>query len=183
MYKTIIFHSPLAKGASADELDVLQEADFFSKGLTQLGYKAIILPFDYDLKRLMEVVRKIKPDFAVNLVETLFTSGKLVHIAPFMLEHFNIPFTGCSGHAMYLSSHKVLSKQHMLANHINTPEFFSFSSLKEVSQYTIQKPFLIKSVWEHASYGMDESLPLLFNNKVELLNQVTNKTQPENYFC
>ena len=183
MNTIIIFHSPLPEGAPPDETDVLEEAAFFHDALTQMGFKVITEPLPYDLKDLMELTDKVQPTFVVNLVETLFSSGKLVHFAPFLFEHFRLPYTGCGAHAMYISSHKVLSKQIMQANGVKTPLYFSFEGLKNAPDEAIQSPFLIKSLWEHASFGLDESLPMLFGSKEELLANWATKPNPDEYFC
>ncbi|MFW5707851.1 MAG: D-alanine--D-alanine ligase family protein [Bacteroidota bacterium] len=183
MKNIIIFHSPLPENAPADELDVLQEAEFFQKGLLALGYAVSAMPFPYNLQTLERVLHEQKPEFVVNLVETVFGSGQLVHLGPFMFEHFRLRYTGCSAHAMYLSSHKIFSKQFMHANGIPTPVFFTFTGLQQTKDELIQKPFLIKSLWEHASFGMDESRQLLFSTRQELLERFEEETRPEDFFC
>jgi D-alanine-D-alanine ligase len=77
----------------------------------------------------------------------------------------------------------VLSKQQMQVNGIPTPAFFTFASLQQAMDDDIQKDFLIKSLWEHASYGMDESRQLLFSNRVELLARFESETRPDDFFC
>ncbi len=183
MSAIIIFHSPLPEGAPPDETDVLQEAVFFHDALIQTGFKVITKPFPYHQKDLMKLTETVQPIFVVNLVETLFSSGKLVHFAPFLFEHIRIPYTGCSAHAMYISSHKVLSKQLMQAHGIKTPRYFSWEGLKHAPAKAIHNPFLIKSIWEHASFGLHENYPLLFESKEELLANWATKPNPEEYFC
>ncbi len=181
--RAIIFHSPLAENAPADELDVLHEAAFFSEGLQNLGYYVATLPFPYNLQDLGNIVDKQQPQLVVNLVETLFTSGKLVHVAPFLLEHFGLDYTGCDAHAIYLTSHKVLAKQHLKVCNINTPVAYTYSQLQNLKTQTFNNPFLVKSLWEHASFGMDENRQLLFTNLSELKNRFEQEQNPDNFFC
>jgi D-alanine-D-alanine ligase len=179
----IIFHSPLAADAPADELDVLQQAEFFKSGLTELGFDVEIFSFPYDLSELEIILRERKPVWVVNLVETLFADGRLVHIGPFMFDHFKIPYTGCSAHSIYLSSHKILSKQHMQVHGIKTPAFFTYQSLCDAGDDTFTGRYLVKSLWEHASFGLDEDKKLLFSSRKELLERMQTEARPNDFFC
>ena len=183
MKKALIIHSPLEEDAPADELDVLQQVELFRKELQALGYSVGIIPFPYDIKHLEVIVRDVKPDFIVNLVETLFADGRLVHTGPFLFEHFKLPYTGSSGHAIYLSSHKILSKEYMRIHGIKTPEFFTYDMLSENENIILNNPFLVKSLWEHASYGLDENTQLLFHTREELLERMRKEKNPRDFFC
>lgn len=182
MKKVLIFHSPLPENAPADELDVLHEAAFMQLGLKELGYETEILPFPYDLHTIERILRKHDPVFVVNLVETLFSSGRLVHFAPFLFEHFKVPYTGCPASAMYTTSDKILSKKLMKLAGIPTPEFLTWEALQNhVSR--LEKFFLVKSIWEHASFGMDENRKLLFDQTHELAQQMRATGNPVSFFA
>jgi D-alanine-D-alanine ligase len=181
--KVIIFHSPLAKDAPADELDVLDQAGFFTKGLVELGYDPHTLPFPYNLTELETTLKTLNPILIVNLVETIFADGKLVHIGPFLFEHFNYPYTGCSAQALYLTSKKILSKQQLTLHGIATPRWYNHQMLLEEKPHAIDQPYLVKSLWEHASYGLDEAKPLLFSSRNELLERMGQEKNPEDFFC
>ncbi len=171
----IIFHSPLADDAPADELDVLDEASFFSEGLKSIGYKVMTMPFCYDLQDLEKILNDHKPTLVINLVETLFSSGRFVHFAPAMLEHACVPFTGCSSEALYITSHKILAKRCMLANNIPTPAFYDQESLISLNTHVEDRSFIIKSVWEHASFGLDETQTLLYAGTEKLATKFAGK--------
>jgi D-alanine-D-alanine ligase len=179
----IIFHSPLAADAPADELDVLHQAEYFRSGLTEMGYEVITLSFPYNILELLINLDNYKPLWVVNLVETLFADGRLVHIGPFMFDHFRIPYTGCSAHSIYLSSHKILSKQHMQVHGIKTPVFFDYQSLCDANDDAVSGRYLVKSLWEHASYGLDEDKKLLFSTRTELLERMHTEKRPKDFFC
>jgi D-alanine-D-alanine ligase len=183
MKKALIIHSPLEEDAPADELDVLQQVELFRKGLQALGFTVGIIPFPYDITHLEEFVKDVNPDFIVNLVETLFADGRLVHAGPFLFDHFKLPYTGSSGHAIYLSSHKILSKEYMKIHGIKTPEFLTYDILSENKNLTFKSPFLVKSLWEHASYGLDENTQLLFHTREELLERMKKENNPRDFFC
>lgn len=168
----IIFHSPLAANASPDEMDVLDQADYFRVGLSLLGYQVEVLPFEYDLQLMGDILRRKRPQFVVNLVETLFADGRLIHFAPALFAHYGVPYTGCSSDALYQTSNKVLAKTLMRAHDIPTPDFIShmpsFAETDEVAGVAAKTPYIIKSIWEHASFGMDEREKLLFFGREEV---------------
>jgi D-alanine-D-alanine ligase len=155
----LILHSPLAAGAGPDELDVLEQATFFRNGLSALGYRVETAPF-----RLEGFGN---PDLVVNLVETLAGSGRLVHVGPALFEAMHLSFTGCSSEAIYQTSNKLVSKKILREHGISTPEYILWDELSDGKEVP-HIPFLVKSIWEHASFGMDESRKLLFTGRQEL---------------
>ncbi len=160
----LILHSPLKPDAPKDELDVLDQVQFFKEGLVGLGYRVEAGPFPLDLSRL----GKNRPDFVVNLVETLFGSGRLVHMGPELFEALRIPYTGCPATAIYMTSHKILAKSIMKEHGIPTPGYLDWEQVTDGHVPPFQ-PYLIKSIWEHASFGLDERGKLLFSGRKELL--------------
>jgi D-alanine-D-alanine ligase len=181
--KVIIFHSPLQPDAPADELDVLDQAAYFEKGLRELGFQADIIPFPYDLTKLSGIICDENPQFVVNLVETIFGNGRLVHLGPSLFEHLMLSYSGCSADAIYLTSNKIIAKQLLQANGIPTPAWYDYASLQTASQEEIASPFIVKSLWEHASFGLDEAEKLLFSSGNELLERFSREANPDAFFC
>jgi D-alanine-D-alanine ligase len=169
--KVIIFHSPLKDDASLDELDVLDEVEYMGDGLRSLGYSLEIMPFPYDLDSIDTIITKISPVFVVNLVETVYGDGRLVHLAPAIFDHFHMPYTGCGSDAIYLTSNKVLAKRIMLANGIPTPACFSFADIMHKADMDMHGSYIVKSIWEHASFGLDEREKMLYDHADELLKK------------
>jgi len=180
--KVVIYHSPLAENAPADELDVLDEADYFCQGLLKGGYEVQTLPFPCDLIQLEKQLSEHKPLIVVNLVETLFGNGRLVHIAPFLFEHFNMPFTGCPADAIYITSNKILTKDLKCQAEIPTAVYFSFDTLNKLKEVAPGQ-WIVKSNWEHASFGLDESEKLLFTSRQEILDRLKREKHPEHFFA
>lgn len=180
--RILIYHSPLMENAPADELDVLDEAAYFRDGLRMLGFETETLPFPLDLIQLEKQLRDHKPLMVVNLVETLFGSGRLVHLGPALFEHFRVPFSGCSSEAMFITSNKTLSKDLMKQAGIPTADYFSFESLINREQIP-RDQWIVKSNWEHASFGLDENEKLLFNSRQEILDRLKREKHPEHFFA
>lgn len=180
--KALIFHSKLALNPPADELDVLDQAAFFEEGMFKLGAEAKTFPFDNDLDKNIETIKSYRPDIVVNLVETIYGNGRLVHLAPALFEHLSVAFTGCSSEAIYLTSNKLISKELMNISGINTPVFFSGAG--EFKPEYAGRKFLIKSLWEHASFGMDEHNPVFIDEAYRLFEKLNLKNNKnKSYFA
>lgn len=182
--KVVIFHSPLKGDASLDELDVLDEAGYMGAGLRSLGYIVEIMPFPYDLDSIGRIIKKISPVFVVNLVETICGDGRLVHIAPAIFDHFHVPYTGCGSEAIYLTSNKILAKRIMLANGIPTPACFSYEDIMHKAGMDMHGSYIVKSIWEHASFGLDEREKMLYDHADELFEKFTDQgCKMKDYFA
>jgi len=151
----IIYHSYVAPDSPPDELDVLAEAAFFKENLEKAGYQVICKPFPFNYSELITDKEYIKPVFIVNLVETIYNDGRLIHVAPAFFDFLNIPYTGCPSEAVYLTSNKLTTKLVLKAHGINAPCYISKNNIN--AAFGTKHKYLFKSVWEHASVGLDEN--------------------------
>jgi len=165
--KILIFHSFLPPNAPKDELDVLDEVDFFYSIFEKQGKETLVSPFYNDLDKNSELINSFKPDLIVNLVETINGDGRLIHIAPSLFDYHGIPYTGGTSESIYVTSNKILAKELFKANNINSAKFVTAENIDKIDFESSDK-FLVKSVWEHASVGIDEHSLKLFSNKSEL---------------
>lgn len=170
--KVIIYHSAILPDAPPDELDVLDEAAFMEKVLVQLGYDVIKKPFPTDYAMLSKEVTEYSPEFIVNLVETILGDGRLIGMAPLLFDHLRVPYTGCNAQSTYFSTNKLIAKQIMLNAGIPSPAFIAAADSQNKT-YPEGARYLWKSVWEHASFGMDElsmkTIDSVFDAKQKLL--------------
>jgi D-alanine-D-alanine ligase len=180
MSKVLIFHSKLGPNPPPDELDVLDEACYFSKGLTALGYMVHQFEFENDLDRDSAIIKEIQPEFIVNLVETINADGRLIHIAPSLFEHLAVPFTGCPSEAIYVSSNKLLSKKVMQLAGILAPAFAV--NPEKLKGHSPENRFLLKSIWEHASFGMDEHDPVFIDIAETIAERLKEKNAKQQLF-
>lgn len=178
--KALIFHSKLGPNPPPDELDVLDEAKYFKDGLATLGYEVHQFEFENNLDRNKEIINEIRTDFIVNLVETINGDGRLIHIAPSLFEHLAVPFTGCSSEAIYVTSNKLLSKKVMNLAGIPTPAFSVHPD--ELKSGFNKKLFLLKSLWEHASFGMDEHDPVFIGDAKIIAGRLELKNKRQQAF-
>jgi D-alanine-D-alanine ligase len=105
-----------------------------------------------------------------NLVETIAGKGNLIHLFPALLDALKIPYTGAGTEAMFLTSNKLLAKRWLAAAGLPTPAWFTATEMHQ--ELRIEGPWLIKSVWEHASIGLDEDSVLFGADRKRLLAEM-----------
>ena len=167
--KALILHNLVTAASPKDELDVLVQAAEVEKALSELGYRATVVPFSLDVEKAVRSIRKADPLFVFNLVESVAGDGRLIHLAPALLDHLGLPFTGSGQEAIFVTSNKLLGKKLLRQAGIATPPWLEGGSLPArmngpVSaaggkETDVAGTYLLKSVWEHASnWFADDSI-------------------------
>ena len=150
----VVMHGAVDPTAGPDEQDVLVEAAAIADALTTLSYQPVTLPLTLDLDGARTVIERLKPAFVFNLVEAIGGQGRLIHLATALLDSMGVPYTGCRTEAMFLTSNKPLAKRMMAQAGIETPAWIDPDRLGG-ARVPFAGPFIVKSVWEHASIGLD----------------------------
>jgi D-alanine-D-alanine ligase len=153
--KVVVLHSEVAEGASRDEEDVLVQVRVVSAALSALCYDPVPVPFSLNIPSAMAALASIRPAFVFNLVETIDGSGRLIHVAPSVLDHLHIPYTGAPSEAAFLTSNKLTAKRLLESSNIPTPRWITRKAI-EKQEFIPNRAYIIKSVWEHASIGLSE---------------------------
>jgi D-alanine-D-alanine ligase len=149
MPRCAIVHGVVAHAPSPDEADTLRQADEIGAALAALGYAVEVVPVGLDLGVLAALARS-RPEVVFNLVEALDGKGSLVHLVPAVLESHGLRVTGCSSAALFAASNKPFAKRLMRQAGIPTPDW-SMGNDGPAGDGT----WIVKSVWEHASIGLD----------------------------
>jgi D-alanine-D-alanine ligase len=141
--------------APPDAVDTLVQAETVEAALDELGYATIRLPLSLDLDGGRKRLQEIRPAFVFNLVESLAGQGRLIHLAPALLEAVGVRFTGSNAEAVYVTNMKPLAKRLMAAAGIATP---AWQGAETAGRTTPPEPgpWIVKSVAEHASIGLDD---------------------------
>ena len=150
--RVAILHGAVAPDAGPDEQDALVQAEWIGRTLAGLGYTPVAVPLSLDLAAARGRLAALEPAFVVNIVESLDGQGRLIHLAPALLDALGLPYTGSATEAIFLTSHKPLAKQMMAAAGIATPPWVAGAAAP-----AFPGPYIVKSVWEHASIGIDDS--------------------------
>jgi D-alanine-D-alanine ligase len=170
--KVVILHSEIGSCASADEQDVLTQVEAVSEALRTMGHRTVALPFRLDLPALSERLRFESCDFVFNLVETGGGQGRLIHLAPAFLDFLNLPYSGAGTEATFLSSNKLAAKRFLRAHRFRTPGWVSLTESSLKCSFPVDTPFIIKSVWEHASVGLEEDSIVYPEDERELRHEI-----------
>ncbi len=160
--RVCILHQAIPADASPDEQDVLQQVDAVSQALVRLGHHVETHACTLDLASLDARLTTVKADIVFNLVEAVDGAGRLIYLPPALLDTRQHPYTGSSAEALFLTSHKILAKERMRAAGLPTPMWMTVSAgdtLERTAEPKEVRPrtWLAKSIWEHASLGMDDT--------------------------
>jgi len=156
-----VLHNVITDANTADERDVLVQAGSVHGALAGLGHESIPMSCDLNLDDLQYQLNQVRPDLVFNLVESLNGLGCMIHLVPFFLEARQIPYTGSPAEAIRLTSNKVLAKKRMRRVNLPTPAWVGpFPWNGRPRQHgpidMTHKDWIVKSLWEHASVGIDD---------------------------
>lgn len=179
--KAIILINKVYKDSKNDEKDVIIQAENVKKSLEKLGYKVNIIDFSDDLE-IIKKIKKMKIDIVFNLVEDFDKNAGLLYIAPAILEHHGIKYTGCSSESIFLTTNKVYTKEVLKSNGIKTPDWIT---LKKLTMFNHGKYYIIKPCSEDASVDITDDSIKKIKNIEEAVEIIYNKEKKFNktYFA
>lgn len=167
--KVVILYDRIAReGSHPDQSDALVQAEAVSRALGDLGHKSADMTFSLDIKGFLKEIKEAYPQLVFNLVESVEGHGRLIHFPASILDLLAVPYTGAPADALYLTSSKILAKKILAGAGIPTPSYYSPGDLK-TKGIPFNGPYIIKSVWEHASVGLEESSVLSVKSTGQLL--------------
>jgi D-alanine-D-alanine ligase len=143
--KVAICHQALATDSGPDEQDVLEQCRAVRAALLELGHAVSVHACSLDLSKLARELREQRPEVVFNLVECLEDRGDLIALVPALLDSLGLPYTGAQTCAMYATSNKPLAKRELRAAGLPVARDYPGGAER----------YIVKSVWEHASRGLD----------------------------
>ncbi|MEQ1500614.1 MAG: D-alanine--D-alanine ligase [Myxococcota bacterium] len=141
--RVLVLHDVVPDGAPPDQVDALIQAAVVREVLAGDGHLVEVDAFRLDPAPILA----FRPDVIVNLVESIGGDGRLAHVAPAAFELLGIPFTGSGSAALAITTHKRLCKRVLAAHGLPVPEDWPAGG----------PTYIVKSLWEHASVGLDDS--------------------------
>lgn len=162
--RVLVIHNAVDESDGPDSKDVLVQVKTVCEGLGALGHDTNTLACTLDLDRFQKDVIASSADVVFNLVESLAGTGRLIHLIPFVLDAMRVAYTGSTAESILITSNKIMAKHHLLLQDIPTPGWVGphpanlsqgvcFGDTGDVCSHL----WIIKSVWEHASIGLDET--------------------------
>lgn len=146
MRPVVVVHG-VVDASRPDEQDTLDQVREVSAALQRLGHATETLALTLDLSPLSRISRLA---IVFNLVEAIDGIGRLQHLAPAVLEHVGLTFTGCTASSLSTTTDKVLTKRLLAAHCLQTPE----TVVPGVEPIAGER-YIVKSLTEDASFGID----------------------------
>ena len=157
--------------AGPDHKDVLVQAEAVSIALRELGYDPLTISASLDFSALTKKLKDLRPSFVFNLVESVEGHGRLIYLPPALLDCLRIPYTGSGTDAIYMTTNKLAAEKALRNGTIRTPHSFSGKDLEQATAF-LPGPYIVKSVWEHASIGLDEESVKIASHPGDLLARI-----------
>lgn len=139
-----------------DEQDTAAQSKAVFQALSDLGHDPVESFFSLNLDGTIQTLRSIRPGLVFNLVEAVDGKGQMLYTAPTILDYLKLPYTGSRTEALFLTTNKLLTKKILNLSGISTPSWVSSERLWG-NGHIQDAPFIIKSIWEHASIGLDDN--------------------------
>lgn len=169
----LVTHNPRTDLASLDDADVLVQSRAVGQALSVLGHAWTILAWPEDMEQAREILRPGTWDMVFNLVESIQGSAKTIHSVPALLEKQGTACTGGSAWSLLHSTSKLLAKAVLVDSNLPTPAWLDMQG-----RGNARTPgrFIVKSVWEHASLGLDEASVVHVSSRAKLLAEMNKRS-------
>lgn len=182
-----IVHDRVRDSDAPDAKDVLHQAGAVGHALRNLGHRVEKFACTTDLEKLRIQLKDRDFRAVFNLVESLDGQGRLIHLLPCFLDGIRMPYTGASADAILATSNKVIAKNIMAAAGLPTPPwigpFPAGPGCRAAEESAGPGSWIVKSVWEHASIGLDASGFLIDPTPKELLSTLNRKSAGKGGAC
>ena len=154
-----VVHNAVAADDAPDAKDVLTQVETVAGALAALGHEVSRLGCTLDLEDMHGQLTSLAPRLVFNLVESLGGYGSLIHLFPTLLETLQLPYTGSGAEVIRLTSNKTAAKTRMHEAGLPSPAWYGpypGASVNNTEEVPVQdRTWIIKSLWEHASIGLD----------------------------
>jgi len=174
-----VVHNVVTADDAPDAKDVLTQVDAVEASLVALGHEVSRLGCTLDLEDMQIQLTDSGPQLVFNLVESLGGYGSLIHLFPSLLEALKLPYSGCGAEAIRLTSNKTEAKKQMRQAGLPTPAWcgpYPGPSVREGEDGFIHdRSWIIKSLWEHASVGLDTNSLLQAGSASVLMTEMAQR--------
>jgi D-alanine-D-alanine ligase len=119
--RCIVLHQAVDSGAPPDEQEVLSTVASVVRALRVQGWHAETLVLTADLAAATAALSRDPPDLVFNLVDSLSGADALAVVAPALLQHLGLRFTGARLAAYALTADKVATRAALRAAGIAVP--------------------------------------------------------------
>jgi D-alanine-D-alanine ligase len=165
--RILILFNAVGAEPAPDELDVLHQVEAIEAALLALGHEVRRAGCDLDLARVKAAVEEHRPELVFNLVESLEGTARLLAVVPGLLDALGVRYTGSRAEPLYVTTHKLLTKERLEAAGLPTPRWYRSPRQKSPGPFTPGR-YIVKSIWEHASLGLTDEAVVQASGEDEL---------------
>lgn len=158
-----VVHQCVDRQGPADEKDVLVQAGSVASALARLGHRTRVLSCSLDLARIKRALNGFAPDAVFNLVESMDGSCRLLPLFPALLDRIGVAYTGSPAAVLWATTQKVWAKERLFSAGIPTPPWIGpvpaespLFGAPPRAENVGAETWIVKSLWEHASFGMGD---------------------------
>jgi D-alanine-D-alanine ligase len=135
--------------------------------LSRNGHDVVSLSCTLDLDDIRRRLLRMRPDVVFNRVESLGGSDVLPAALMLLLDALDLPYTGCPTTPFLATSNKLTVKEQLQKAGLPTPEWLSMDSNLQNAPFPAK--YILKSVYEHASFAMSDDSVVLAHGRDELV--------------
>jgi D-alanine-D-alanine ligase len=140
--------------------------------LRRLGHDVTPIACTLDLASVRRQLDHAEPDVAFNRVESLGGSDAMAVAIAMLLDAMHIPYTGCHTESLVATTSKTSTKERLIQAGLPTLEWITENSdpsmkasrgvlapeFRAATDLSASTPkFILKSIYEHASFDMDDA--------------------------
>lgn len=130
------------------ERDAEGDARVIGEYLAAMGISVLLFPGNAELP---ERLRKTRPEFVINLVDSIKGDERLASAIPGVLELLDLPYTGADILGLSLDTNKFLIKKLLQQNGIPVPYYQLFNTPEDLIDPSIRFPLISKLNSIHGS--------------------------------
>ena len=166
----VILYNAVSADAGPDAKDVLDQVEAVAAVLPGLGHTVSRVACTLNLEALAKRLETERPDVVLNLVESLGDSDQLAPLAPAVMDSLGIPYTGSRTEALFATAAKLPTKRALAAGGLPTPGWMEDTDHSGPPAKSCRYPgrFIIKTLHEHASFGIDDGAVVEARSETEL---------------
>ena len=155
--KVVILYDRIAReGTHPDQSDALVQAEAVGRALSDLGHESVEMAFSLDIKEFLKEIKEAYPQLVFNLVESVEGHGRLIHFPASILDLLDGPLHWSTCRCALRDFQQDPCEKDPGRRRRSNPSYFLQGDLKAKS-IPLSGPYIIKSVWEHASVGLEEA--------------------------
>lgn len=151
--RVVIAHTAVDSAADPSTLDVLDQVTLVAEGLGELGIPSEVAAVQGG--RIWEIADRLAGAIVVNLLEAPPGFPYLHTAATAALELLDVPFTGNSSFAMWLTTDKVVTRTTLAEAGLSVAPGGRLDLDHPTVLDRIASPWILKPGWEDASIGLD----------------------------